>query len=208
MTTYPTAPPGYPPGVRPFAAGEQIDYHGPAVTYPPQDAPRSADVLAARGRPIRLLDGTEVRLRYSMASLRELERRFGSLKGISTEINAAKAAMESDELGASGPLFSILSDALRAGLLHVKRDDVDDDDRPIRYRLGADRDRADELLDPAQLQPYMEAFAGALQEAFGELAGEAGRTALEAAQGLSSPGASGTTSAPSSADGPIASSGG
>ena len=191
------------------------------TTYP-QDTiiPSSRDVLAARGCPIILMDGSTVRLRYSMASLRELEARFGSLKGISIEINAAKRAMDDPSesidasssdpsslptTAASAPLFSILSDALRAGLLHERRVDQYTGER---YRLGADAERCDELLDPGQLQSYMEAFAAALQQAFGDLAGEAGRTAVEAAQRLSSPGASGTTSAPSSADAPTGSFGG
>jgi hypothetical protein len=174
---------------------------------PIQDRQSSRDVLAALGKPITLADGSTVHVRYSMASLRVLEQRFGSLKGISAELNEAQRVLQSDSGVGSGPIFSILSDALCAGLIHETRTDVDDDGRPVRYKLGKDRDRAEELLDPARLQEYLDAFASALQEAFGDLGGEAGRAALEAAQ-LSYPGASGSTSPPSSAAAPIDSSGG
>ncbi len=171
---------------------------------PPQSA---RDVIASLGKPITLVDGSTVRLRYSLASLRVLEERFGSLRGIKTEIDAAKTGLSPDApAGAKGPLFTILSDALLAGLVHVTREDVDDDGRRVRFKLGRDRDRAEELLDPAQLQAYMEAFADALQESFGDLAGGVGEAAIQAAQ-PSSLGESGTTSGPSSPAAPTVSSG-
>lgn len=165
-----------------------------------------ATVLAAPGQPIQLIDGATVRLRYSMASLRVIEARFGSIAGIQSEIKAAQDAMkdaqENGTQGAQGRVFTILSDAIAAGLLHVR---VLDPDTGRMVRLGASTELVMEQLDPGQLQPYLDAFGTALAEAFGTT-GEAVGAALTAAA-TPSHGPFGTTSPPSPAGAPIGSSG-
>lgn len=174
----------------------------PVTQLHPSDPPPPpvATVLANAGQPIRLIDGAQVNLRYSMASLRQLESRFGSIAGIQVELKAAQQALQSaakdDLAGARGAVFTILSDAVAAGLLHVR---VQHPDTGQRVRLGTDVDLVMEQLDPGQLQPMLDAFATALSEAFGTVGKEAGATMQQAAQSLS-PGESGTTLPSSSAD--------
>jgi hypothetical protein len=167
-------------------------------------------VIAAKGNIIELYDYPAVSLRYSMASLRVLEARFGSLAGIQVELLAAKEALakatEENQAGARGPVFTILSDALAAGLLHVKAVHPDDG-RTVR--LGSDSALVHEQLNPEHLQAYMDAFGKALGEAFGsagKAVGQAMKSTVAQPPPLS-PGGSGTTSPQSPSDAPIEPSG-
>jgi hypothetical protein len=179
---------------------ELVDDETPAEP-PPQTV---VEQLAQSGHPITLLSGQRVSLRYSMLSLRRLEHRFGSLGGISAELKAAQEGAQraaDGEVGVSSPVFTILTDTLAPGLLHVK---VRDDAQRV-MRLGECGDALMEQLDPARLQQYVEAFATALSQAFGTQGEAVAKAALEAAAG--SLGDSGTTSQPSSPDDQTGSSG-
>lgn len=165
-----------------------------------------AETIAADGYPITLGNSQTVTLRYTMLSLRALERRFGSLVGLSAEINQAQRAMkdaqENDTVGAQGPVFTILSDAIACGLLHViVRDPLSGNN----VRLGTSTDLLMGLLNPAQLQHYLDAFAKALGQAFGSMGKDI--AAQLAAAASSSHGEAGTTSQQSSAGDQISSSG-
>jgi hypothetical protein len=185
----------------PQHALQLVDETTPAT--PPETV---VEQIAASGYPITLMSGQTVALRYSMLSLRRLEARFGSLVGISAELNKAQAAMndaqQNDTLGASGPVFTILSDAVACGLVDVR---VIHPDTGQRVRLGDDVELLMEQLDPSQLQQYLDAFARALGQAFGSLGKEIAANLQTAAS--SSLGDTGTTSQPSSQDAPMNSSG-
>ena len=192
---------------------QPLDLFAPPGRTTPPPVPDST-TIAAPGHPIALIDGATVHLRYSMASLRMIEDLFGSLVGVQDRLQEASEALQvtvpegateqqaaaARREQAKGKVFTILSDAIAAGLLHVR---VVHPDTGQRVRLGTDRDLVMEQLDPGQLQPYLQAFAAALTQAFG---GE-GKATGEAMAAAVSPGDSGTTWAPSSGDAPNGSSG-
>lgn len=137
--------------------------------------------IAARGLPITLVDGREVRLRYGFKALLALEDRFGG-------IGKVQGAVSSD---LSGPVFGPMLDLLCAGLL----DEHDGTGAPL-----SDRERLADLLDPALFQDYITVAGKAMEEAFPTPAPatpEPGPTAAPP-----SPGQTGTTSPPSPLDGP------
>lgn len=169
---------------------------------PPPLPPTPSDAVATpAGIPIRLIEGHTVHMRYSMASLRVLEARFGSLQGIQSAIKAAQDGMET---GGRGPVMTVLSDAVAAGLLHVK---VRNPDTGQVVRLGADTDLVMEQLDPGRLQEYVTGFAQALGAAFGTDGEEAGKAVSQAMDLSTSPGSTGTTSPSSSPAAPTGNSG-
>lgn len=161
------------------------------------------DVLAAQGQPIAFYTLPPQRLRYSMASLAALERRFGSIQNVDRQLRAAADVMNNEDspIDASAPIFTILMDALAAGLLHVI---VDHPLTHQRVLLGSAPDLVRTEMNPAHLQDYVDAFARSLGEAFGSL-GKA--EPAPPAQTPPSPGESGTTSAWSSPTDPMTSSG-
>lgn len=164
---------------------------GPMLEPPaPPLPPSPSDALAAQGQPVRLIDGATVFLRYSMASLRVLEARFGSLRGIEVEMKGAADALKSDDPkdAKRGAIFTVLSDALAPGFLHVR---VQHPDTLATVRLGADQDLVMEQLDPGQLQNYVTAFGKALGQAFGTEGKAVGEAVATTAS--PSPGPSGTT---------------
>lgn len=173
------------------------------TTTPPETV---VEQLAADGYPITLSSGQTVRVRYSMLSLRRLEARFGSLVGISAELNTAQAAMkeaqEHDTVGMQGPIFTILSDAIACGLVDTR---VVHPDTGRTIKLGDDSDLLMSQLDPSRLQEYLDAFARALAQAFGTLGKEIAAS-MQAATS-SSLGGTGSTSAPSSPGAQMPSSG-
>lgn len=116
-----------------------------AVTnpQPTQPQPTDAERIAARGRPITLTDGREVRIRFGLRGLAQLERSFGSLKAVAEVLKAAVAAP--GESAILDHLFTLIE----AGLVHEK----------------ITADELDELLDPAQLHRYSAAMAAAFTEA-------------------------------------------
>lgn len=177
-------------------------YRAPEAPLPPSPS----DTLAAPGYPIRLIDGAEVSLRYSMASLRRLEARFGSLRGIEVQMKSAaevlRATDDESALSNRGNIMTVLSDAIAPGLLHCR---VVHPDTGATVRLGADTELVMEQLDPGQLQAYTDAFAAALTQAFGAEGKDVGASVQATTL---SPGPSGTTPPVSSPAAPIDSSGG
>jgi hypothetical protein len=167
--------------------------------------PDAAAVLAGEGTSITLLDGSTVELRYSFASLRLLEQRFGSLTGLQRQVHLAgngkpceahaiegKAQPDCDECTPQGAVFSVLADAIIPGLLDAR---VRHPDTGATIRLGKHPDVCDELLDPGELGPYMKAWAAS----FGKAMTNLGNLAAAGDAALSdSPGLSGTTQPPSS----------
>lgn len=185
MSTYPGMEH---PQQHPYAQQQPQQYAQP---HPQTPAPERA-VIANAGARVPLIDGEVVTLRYSMASLAMLEARFGSIKGISDEINKAQRALQSGDEGARGPIFTIVSDVIIPGLLHIT---VQHPERGTPVRLGRDRELAMEMLDPTQLQTYLDGFAGAFETAFGSVGKEQGPVATSTDPSL---GQSGTTSQQSS----------
>ena len=166
-------------------------------------ADTTADVLAAQGLQVQLIDGSTVSLRYSMRSIAALEARFGSLMGIQTEVQAAARALEAAKSGGTpeggGAIFTVLCDAIAPGLLHER---VTHPDTGAVVRLGTDVVLVQELLDPARLSEYLSAFSAAFSQAFGADAEAQAGGATPPAQGATvppSPGLTGTTSPSSSA---------
>jgi hypothetical protein len=166
---------------------------------PPPPAP-VADVIAGAGTPITLATGAPVELRYTFQSLRAMESRFGSIVGVAPQIKQAAAALkdakadldsDSTEYAArQAALFTVLSDVLAQGLLHVR---VRHPDTGLVVRLGEATDVLFEQLDPARLTEYVNAFGVALGMAFGDVGKAEGATQTPAF-----PGTTGTTSGPSS----------
>lgn len=190
-------------------SAQPLELVDPSAPTTPTPQPETVvETIAADGYPISLLSGQNVKLRYSMLSLRRLEARFGSLVGISAELNAAQTAMkdaqDNDALGMRGPVFTILSDAIACGLVHVK---LRDPETQRIVRLGDATELLMEQLDPGQLQPYLDAFARALGQSFGTLGKEIAAQLQTAANQPSSLGDTGTTSPQSSQDAPTENSG-
>jgi hypothetical protein len=141
--------------------------------------PSIAPALAARGIPITLSDGTEVPLRYTMASVIELEREYGNLARIQTTTNDAVRALQASQAVANGTatdteretdaayqgssVFAVVCTLLAAGLLDVQ---VNHPRSGEPIWLGEHIDAVQRLLDPAQLQPYLDAFGQSFSQAF------------------------------------------
>lgn len=181
MTQTPTMPPSYPFG-SPLAPVQ------PGAYPPGHPAPQSLQ-LANPGVPITMDDGQVEVLRYTFASLAQIEQDFGSIKGIATGLKSAAQALQDD--APDDPLevaerragmFLTLGKVLHAGLLHTGQ--------PLHQILPR--------LDPAQLEQYLDAFARALEMAFGTLGNRQGETPQQETGPASSPGASGITSGLSS----------
>jgi hypothetical protein len=185
----------------------RLSAHYPGISAAPEQPlpPSPSDVLAAPGQPIQLIDGATVTLRYSMASLRRLEARFGSLRGIEVQMKQAADVLRSTDPEAAssskGGIMTVLSDAIAPGLLHCR---VTHPDTGATVRLGADQDLVMEQLDPGQLQNYTNAFAAALSQAFGSEGKAVGETVQVTTL---SPGSNGITPPSSSLDGQTDSSG-
>lgn len=192
----PLPPAAYPPQAQPLPAQAFTGGH----EYGP---PTASDPLAAPGEPIRLMSGHTVPLRFSMASLRVIEQRFGSLRGVETAMKAASDQLKEGATPDGGEgIMTVLSDAIAAGLLHVK---VKHPDTGATVRLGQHADVVMHELDPSQLQQYTDAFAKALGQAFGTTGKAPGETAQTPVE--PSPGPTGITPQPSSPDAQIDSSG-
>lgn len=202
----------FPPGYGPVPPAPDPDlYNRPAQALPAQaftggpeyGPPSASDPLAAQGQPIRLMSGHIVPLRFSMASLRVIEQRFGSLRGVETAMKSASDQLkEGAESTTSDGIMTVLSDAIAAGLLHVK---VRHPDTGATIRLGQHADVVMHELDPGQLQEYTDAFAKALSQAFGTTGKASGETPPTPVG--PSPGPTGITPQPSSPGAQIDSSG-
>lgn len=179
-----------------------------------------AQAIAANGTPIRLLDGTTVHLRYSMASLAQLEERFGSMVAISAHVEDAVASLQAqDALGkgatpteqltnaagkSRGAIFTAIADVIVPGLIDAAATDPRTEQR---VWLGEHRDVAMRLLDPSQLGTYIEAFRASFVQAFGTPEPAAGGGAVDPLMLTAplpttgaSPGATGITSPAASPD--------
>jgi hypothetical protein len=140
------------------------------MTAPAQ--PTHAQRLQAKGHPITLADGREIRVRFGMGALVAIEERFGSLKAVEEQLKS---------LDVNARVFGPILDLLMAGIIHT----------------GITREELlnDELLDPEQLTEYAQAVGRAFAEAFPSIS--VGRGNEQATDEVASPGKTGSTSAPS-----------
>jgi hypothetical protein len=147
-------------------------------TIPPQ-------VLAARGVPVRLIDGQEVRICYTFHSLLVLEEKHGGLQG-------AMAALSD----ASNAQFASIAGLLAAGLEH---------EVAIADGTGlGNPEYLSYLIDPMEITTYAAAMGEAFKRSFPQpKEADAGDPQSQ----NHSPGQSGSTSAPSTSAGPSTSSG-
>lgn len=140
-----------------------------------------ASVLAARGKPIKLIDDRVVHVVFTFSSVMRLEDDFGS-------IAAALSAVEQVE---SGKAFGSIADILAAGLEHESTDD------------GARLSNVDVLrylLDSTELHNYSEQLGAAFEAAFPTPEKSGGDDADPTKGADSSLGQSGTTSPLDSSD--------
>lgn len=148
-----------------------------------------ASVLAARGKPITLIDGRVVHVVFTFSSVMRLEDDFGS-------IAAALTAVEQVE---SGKAFGSIADILAAGLEHESTED------------GARLSNVDVLrylLDSTELHHYSEQLGAAFEAAFPTPEQKGGGDDADPTKGAdSSLGQSGTTSPLDSSDEATSSSG-
>lgn len=159
-----------------------------------------ADAIANDGTTVHLYDGTAVQLRYTMASLRALEARYGSIEDTA---KAFDALLDGDsELGA---IFTDLTDLIAPGLLHVR---ITDPDTGRIVKLGADLDLCAENLDVGRLAEYLTAVSRCLRQAFFALDSGSGKAdPTEPPSTAATPGPTGTTSPPSPSGDPTRRSG-
>ncbi len=143
--------------------------------------------LAARGRPLPLLNGSTLTLRYDFSALLAIEERFGGI-GIMQE--------RMSDRGLRGPVLTTTLELLVCGLRHT----------PGPNGVPWTVERLAPLLDPARIGEYSEAAGAALAEAFPTTAPTPTTTTADG--NGASPGTTGTTSAPSSSDAAMSSSGG
>ena len=102
--------------------------------------------IAAPGRVITLIDGTEVTIRYGFGAIKALEDHFGSINALMVALSKA----------ADGSLFTDVAFALWAGTSRkVPADDFYD------------------LLDTRHFSEYLTTFSEAIAEAMGVSEGEA-----------------------------------
>lgn len=101
-----------------------------------------ADRLAAEGQPLSLADGRTVHVKYTLRSLRAIEKRWGSLRAVDTLIPT------DDEGQPVGEIIDPLTELLACGLLHE----------------GISADDLLDLIHPAQIQAAFEVAAVALAE--------------------------------------------
>lgn len=96
--------------------------------------------LLGEGRSLPLLNGTSVKLRYGMAELAKIEKQFGSLEAMLTELNKGQA----------GQIFTTLIQLLWIGQ---------------RGWQGSQESFFDQL-DPRKLEDYSRLITESLVEAF------------------------------------------
>lgn len=169
----------------------------------PNRPPIPPQVLAARGVPVRLIDGTEVRICYTFHSLMTLEE---TANGV---VDAMKILAD-----LNGAQFSEVVNLMAAGLEHEQYDVVIPPQQaglqPTVERVTLDDvEVLSSLLDTMTLGSYMTAMIEAFNNAFPQREAAAGDTDQEGGEDptQASPGPSGSTSAPSTSDGATPSSG-
>lgn len=102
-----------------------------------------AQRLRAKGAPITLADGSEVRVRFGMAGILALEEYFGSITAVEEQMIALDANRE---------VFTFMTKVIAAGLTHSGHS--------LASLL------AEDLLDPDRVWEYAEAAGLAFREAF------------------------------------------
>lgn len=128
------------------------------------------DRLRAAGTAIRLVDGRELTLRFSLDELCRLEEEFGSLVAFTDAINGTKT-------GGNGPFLTVLRRILAIGLA----------------RHGITNEHLGDLFDITQRWAYR----GAIIDAYNEAMPPADGTGKASAETSSSRGETSTTQAPS-----------
>lgn len=93
--------------------------------------------ISAPGRKIILSNGNEITIRYGMSALIEIEREYGSVGALATKLQDK-----------TGPVFTTLTHALWCGT-----------NRKLPLAAFSD------LIDPARITEYSEAFGEAFNEA-------------------------------------------
>lgn len=124
--------------------------------------------IAAPGVEITLINGSTSTIRYNFSAMIEIENKHGSINGLLEQLNA----------GDRGSLFSTLAHALWAGTARKM---------PLEAFI--------DLLDPARLGQYTEAFSSALTQGLGQSEddqGEAGAVEATATTTEPSPGTTST----------------
>jgi hypothetical protein len=147
-------------------------------------------VLAQRGVPVTLVDGTILTLCYNFRSLLVIEDQFGTLQ----------RALDSLDFVANkdAKAFAAINGLMAAGLGHEL---VGDDGTPVTAEVLPD------WIDPAQIVEYGKAIGQAITTAFPKAAeGEGADEEVDPPK--DSPGLPGTTSLSSSGDGALTTSGG
>lgn len=97
-----------------------------------------SDKILAAGVPVTLADGQEVRIHYTLRSMKLIEDRYGSIDAFAR----AASAMDAPEGETpQGKVFETISTLIYAGLLHLR----------------ASEDDILDALDPSKLMEYVEA---------------------------------------------------
>lgn len=148
-------------------------------------------ILAQRGLPIVLIDGTQLTLCYNFRSLLAIEEQFGSLQRALDSLDV----VENKDAKAFGAINGLLA----AGLAHEL---VGEDGSMVTA------DNLPDWIDPSQIAEYGKAIGTAITLAFpkADQAGEEPGDDVDPT--IPSPGSPGTTSPSSSGDGTRSSSGG
>lgn len=110
----------------------------------------TAASLAAKGARIAFSDGTEATVRYDFLSLLAIEEQYGSIQGLLDRVQHLDGAD-----AASSPVIGTVLDLIRWGL-----EPDDHGTHPARHTIAR-------KMDPRDLQTYIKAAVGALEEAFG-----------------------------------------
>lgn len=142
-----------------------------------------ASVIAKRGKPIRLIDDSEVAVVFTFSSIMRIEEDFGSVADALSQVSA----------GPTGAAFTALAQIVASGLEHEQLDDG--------TKLS-DVENLRVMLDPFAFEDYSDAMGAAMEAAFPQSAegDDAGAGGDDTDPQSDSPGESGTTSRPSPSD--------
>jgi hypothetical protein len=154
-----------------------------------------AHVIAARGVKITLLDGSTPSLVYGFSSIMRLEEDFGSIE----------AALNSVSSEGGAAALTAIAKVLCAGLEHESANIVDGQGATVASGPLSEIGVLRYLLDSTQIEEYSDAIGQAFENGFPSRTKEGDEDPTKGAE--SSPGQTGTTSAPSSSDAQTPSSG-
>jgi hypothetical protein len=176
--------------------------------------PSPADALEALGVPVTIGAGAgrpqSLRLRYSLASLLRVERKFGTLAGIQQLVSRATAQLDGDASpDPSAPrLIELVGLLIGYGLAHETV--TDEDGTRVRLRKLDDDELLEvllPLLDLRELQDYVTVVGKAFGQSFGDILPPPDGAAQAATPALFPGAAGGTSPTPSPAYAPAAGSG-